>query len=376
MAIAPKTYTQLVRDQAAAVQGSASGLVDFSVGSVLRAFAEAVAQVALWLQGLILHLLAATRASTSRGVDLDSWMADYGLSREAAMPALGDVTFSRFSSSGEASVPLGSRVETLDGSQSYLVTLDTANTAWNGARQAYVMTPGVASVTVPVSGETPGAAGNAAAGAVSVIASSIPGVDTVVNAASFFSGSDPENDVAFRARFQLFIASLSRATKSAIAYAIASLEQNLTHVLVENETYDGAERRGHFYVIINDGTGTPTSETLDLVSAAIEEVRPVGITFGVFAPEIVDVDVALTIHLEQGADAVAVRAAVLLAIELHIDALGMGGAVRLTRIAQVAYSASTSIYNITGIGLNGATADVVANAKQLPRADVITVSAI
>jgi len=376
MALIPKTYTQLVREQATAVQGSASGLVDFSIGSILRALAEAVAQVALWLQGLILNLLAATRASTSRGADLDSWMADYGLSREAAMPALGDVTFSRFSGSGEASIPLNVRVETADGSESYLVALDTGNSSWVAARQAYVMGAGVTSVTVPVEAETPGASGNAAAGAVTIIASAVPGVDQVTNAASFFSGADPETDIAFRARFQLFIASLSLAVKPAVAYAIASLEQNLTHVLVENETYDGEARRGHFYVIVNDGTGSPTSETLSLVMAAIDRVRPVGITFGVFAPNIVDVNVGLSIHLSDTTDAAAVMAAVSLAVEQYIDALSMGGAVRLTRIAQVAYGASDLITNVTGVTLNSQTADVVASAKQLPRAGLITVTVV
>lgn len=376
MALVPKTYTDLVREQAAAVQGSGAGLIDFSVGSILRAIAEAVAQVALWLQGLALHLLAATRAATSRGPDLDSWMADYGLTREPAIAARGDVTFARFSSSAEAEVGLGASVETADGSQSFAVVKDTTNPRWNEARQAYVLPPGVASVTVPVVAATPGAAGNVASGTVTVLAGAMPGIDTVTNAASFFSGSDQETDVAFRARFQLFIASLSKATKSAIAFAIASLEQNLTHALVENETYDGEERRGHFYVIVDDGTGSPTSETLTLVAAAIEEVRPVGISFGVFGPEIVEVSVTLTITLLPGADVVTVKAAATLAIEQHIDSLGVGAPVRLTRIAQLAYDASAGVANVSDMKLNGTASDILINPKQRAVASTITAALI
>ncbi|MGH6951004.1 MAG: baseplate J/gp47 family protein [Vitreimonas sp.] len=369
-----RTFSQLVADQVAAVQGAAAGLVDFNVGSILRAFVEAVALVALWLQGLILALLAATRASTATGVDLDTWMADFGLTREAAFAARGDVTFSRFSTSGEALVSLGATVETVDGSQSFAVVVDTTNLAWSAVHQAYVMSPGVGQVTVPVVAVIPGAAGNVAAGVVTVLTGAMPGIDTVVNSASFFSGSDPESDAAFRARFHLFIASLSKATRAAVDYAIASLEQNLTHTLVENETYDGEVRRGHFYVIVDDGTGTPTSETLALVAAAIEQVRPVGISFGVFAPVIVPVTVSLAVKLVFGADATAVKAAVAGAIEQHIDGLVMGAAVNLTRIAQLAYDASPDVTNVTNIQLNGVAADIAVAAQQRPVLNVVTVA--
>jgi hypothetical protein len=66
------TFTELVSNIATAVQGSASALLDFTVGSVLRAIAEATAAVVLWLQAIILQVLTLTRASTSVGSDLDS----------------------------------------------------------------------------------------------------------------------------------------------------------------------------------------------------------------------------------------------------------------------------------------------------------------
>ncbi len=51
-------FTTLVRTMAASVQGSARILLDLTAGSVLRAILEANASVALWLQWLIVQVLA------------------------------------------------------------------------------------------------------------------------------------------------------------------------------------------------------------------------------------------------------------------------------------------------------------------------------
>ena len=90
-----KNFATLVADMSATVQGVGSQLVDVSVGSVLRAVIEANASLALWMQWLIMLVLSLTRASTSSGSDLDSWMADYGLTRLPGVAATGSVTFAR-----------------------------------------------------------------------------------------------------------------------------------------------------------------------------------------------------------------------------------------------------------------------------------------
>ena len=81
---------------AAAVEASATQLLDLTVGSTLRAVLEANASIGLWMQWLILLVLRTTRAATSNGADLDSWMADLTLTRLPAVAATGIVTFSRF----------------------------------------------------------------------------------------------------------------------------------------------------------------------------------------------------------------------------------------------------------------------------------------
>ena len=111
-----KSFSQVVQDMGAALQGSASALVDVSVGSVVRAIFEANAGIALWIQWLVLQVLSMTRASTSVGADLDTWMADFGLVRLPATPASGTATFSRYALGLPALVPVGTQLKTADGS--------------------------------------------------------------------------------------------------------------------------------------------------------------------------------------------------------------------------------------------------------------------
>ena len=264
-----RTFSSLVSSAAAAVQGAASQLVDLTVGSMLRAVLEANASIALWMQWLILEVLQMTRAATSNGTDLDSWMADFTLTRLPAVSANGIVTFSRFAPVSSALVPVGTTVRTADGSQSFNVIADTTNAAYSAAQGGYLLASGYASVDVPVTAATPGTAGNVQAGTVSLIVSALPGIDTVNNAAAFQGGLDAESDAALRARFQNFLSSRSRATTAAVAYAIASIQQGLAYTIQENVAPDGSVRMGCFIVTIDDGTGFPPSSLLTTVSSAV-----------------------------------------------------------------------------------------------------------
>ena len=90
---------------------------------------------------------------------------------------------------------------------------------------------------------------------------------------------DAEFDGAFRARFRNFINSRSRATPLAIAYAISSIQQGLSHTVQENQDPSGETRMGCFVVTVDDGSGTPSTPLLSTVQAAVDAVRPIGSVF-------------------------------------------------------------------------------------------------
>ena len=370
-----KGFRQLVEDMTAALQGSATAFVDVSVGSVIRAIFEANASIALWLQWLILQVLQTTRASTSSGSDLDSWMLDFGLARLAAVPSSGVVTFSRYTPSLSALVPVGSKVKSADGKVSFAVVRDTSISTWSPSGDGYVIPSGVAAADVPVVCSTAGAAGNVLAGTVNVIAASVPGVDQVVNANPFGNGIDAEDDDAFRSRFQGYLTSRSRATLGAINEAIVGVRQGLRFEIAENTDANGEPLPGSFLAIVDDGSGYPSTDLLSGVATAIEAVRPIGTVFAVLPPRVLTVNVSMSVELARGENASQDISAVQQSVADYLNGLGVGDTASVTRLAGQAYQASPKIQNVTGILLNGTSADVIPVPYTVIKAGQILVSA-
>lgn len=370
-----KDFSTIVRDAVTAMQASSSRALDLTIGSILRAVVESAAAVGLWLQGMIVALLATTRASTSTATDLDSWIADYGMSaRIAAIGATGNVTFARFTTTTAALIPVGQLLKTADGLQSFAVTVDTSNPAYSATQGGYVIAPGAASLTVPVAAVAGGIGGNVAAGQITTIAQPISYIDTATNAAAYTNGSNAETDAQLRLRFLAYIAGLSKATKVAVSYAIQAQAPAASYKIVENAQYGGTTDYGYFYVVVDDGTGSPTAGFLSTISNAIDVIRPLAIRFGVFGPILVAAPASMTAIITAGYDPVATKALIQAAVQAYINGLGLGNTLYYTRVLQVAYDASPGVVNITGLTVNGGTSDVVATAQQVIKAGTIVVS--
>jgi uncharacterized phage protein gp47/JayE len=371
-----KGFSTLVTGMSTAVQAKAAGLVDFTIGSILRAATEAFAQVALWLQGLVLGLLATTRASTSTGSDLDSFIADYGLTRLQAVAASGQVTLSRFTSSAPGFAAIGGLVSTGDGSQQFAIVADLSNPAYSSQRGGYVLDAGTSSVTVPVRASIAGAAGNVAAGAISLIVSEIDGIDTASNAAAFAGGQDAETDAAVRLRFRAYLRSLRTSNDGSIEYAVANVQAGLRFAIVRNKTYpEQRELGGYFFIAVDDGSGAPPQSLLNAVFDAVSAVRGCGIQFGVFGPSVVDVDASLTLNVNSATDYAPAVSAAYDAVVAYINAMTMAEqTLALTRIAQIAYDSYPAITNVTNVMINGVAADLALTAFQFPKARTVMVS--
>ena len=95
--------------------------------------------------------------------------------------------------------------------------------------------------------------------------------------------------------------------------------------------------------------------------AAVEAVRCAGITVGIIPPQIVSANVAMTLGsiVRQPITPTDVTAATNCAAGgLRQRAAGWVRLLPLSRLAQVAYDASPNIANVTGVTLNGGTADL------------------
>jgi hypothetical protein len=369
-----KTFATIVRDQATAIQAKATALVDFTTGSILLAVSQSNAAVVLWLQSLVLQVLALTRAATSNGADLDSWVGDYGLVRLGSTAAAGNVTFSRFTPTTSALVPIGTRVQTSDFTQTFAVVLDTTNPAYSASQGGYIIPATVSSVTVPVAALAASSGSNVQANTVSLILDAMIGVDTVNNSAAFTGGTDGESDGALRTRFVAYLASLARGTVAAIGYAISNVQLGIAYSILENVNHALVSAPGNLTIIVDDGTGSPPAELLTNVYLAVDLYRAAGITFSVFAPNIISVNFSAIVTVKSGYDPEAVKGAVGQVVTDYLNTVAIGTSVSYNRLIQVAFDASPGVASLTSVILNGGATDVAITAVQVAKAGTVAIS--
>jgi uncharacterized phage protein gp47/JayE len=372
-----RSFSAIVQSIAAGVQGRASSLLNFAIGSTLRAVAEGFAAVALWLQTLILQLLLTTRAATSTGADLDTFVGDFGVTRLGAQAASGQVTYSRLSASTSTPfIPVGATINTADGTQTFAVSIDPANAAYSASLGGYTMPSMTTALTVPVVASVAGSGGNIAANSLTTSTTPITGIDLVTNSAGFTNGADAESDPALRVRFQAFILGLARGDHYVLAYAIKSLAVNVEYSLVENYTYGGVYQPGFYYVVCDDGSGTPSAAFVNSVSAAVQSVRPLTAQAAVFATVPVSANVSMTLTTGAGyahADVVALVAA---SIGSGLASLTQGAGLQYGELYNWAFSVAgvTGVNSVLLNSLSGDAASIAPNPKNTIIPGVIVVS--
>lgn len=380
-----QSFSTIVTNTIAGIQGRAAKLINFKDGSTLRAIVEGFAGLFLWFQGLVLKVLQASRLSTSVGVDVDTFAADFmptvGTSNGVVSPRLGaqaasgQVTFARFTAAPascfipaasaitadgtitNAGVSKAATVQTNDGQSTFVVTADTTFATYSATLGGYTLPADIASIIVPVQALVPGVAGNAVAGSVSVMTSPITGIDTVTNVAAFINGADQESDGALKTRFADYIIGLSRGDYYGLQSSIKGAKVTVQWTLTEFYNYDGSYRPGYFFVVADDGSGSPTAAFLQTITNAANAVRPLGTQCGVFAPVVLTANVEMQITTALGYDHNTVVAQVQALIALNINSLGLGNPLPYSILSAWAY-AVPGVTQVAGVTLNNGNGDI------------------
>jgi uncharacterized phage protein gp47/JayE len=296
------------------------------------------------------------------------------LTRLPAVPAVGAVTFSRYTATSTSLVLAGALVRTGDGTLTFAIASDTTNSVWSAELDGYCMNPGVASISVPIVAQTAGGGSNVLANTISLIATAMPGVDLVTNPTATHDGLDAEGDAAFRARFQNYLQSLSRATIDAVGYSISSTQQGLEFAIAENVDTGGLGRMGSFVITVDDGSGYPPSSLLSTIYASVDSVRPIGSIFAVQPPIVTLANVTMAIILASTNSNANLILAVTSVITSYINSLTIGEALPITRLAQVAYDANSAVINVTLVQINGSVADLVPGSAGIIKAGSVSVN--
>ena len=369
-----RSFTVIVQNLVAGIQGRASSLIDFSDGSPLRAISESVAGVGLWLQAFAANIWTAARLATATGSDVDTFVQDFGLTRLGAAFATGTLTYTRFSPAASSPfVPVGATVQTSDGSQTIIVIADTTNANFSAALNGYSMPAAATNLTVTAQATTPGVVGNIAAATATVMTTPVTGVDQVSNSLAFVGGQLAETDAALKARFVLFILGLSKGNSYGIESALANLNVAIAYTITDQQTYGGVAAPGYFYVVVDDGSGDPSSQFLSNASNAINAARPLGVNYSVFAPRPYSANINVTLTTAAGYLHSAVVTQVQTVLTANILALGLGAGLPYSLIAAWCFSVP-GVVNASALTLNGGTADIAPNNQIRVMPGTITVS--
>jgi uncharacterized phage protein gp47/JayE len=382
-----KTFDEIVNQMTTAIQAAAKvnlqKIINLTPGSVTLAEVESVAGVTLWLQGQIVKLLAISRLSTcgapgaSYSPDVDSFIADYNLTRLPAVYSTGNVVVSRFSSTNQAVVLLGQQFKSSTTGLVFFAIADSSNPYYVPSLSSYVIPSGISTINVLVQCNTIGSSGNVASGSIDTIVNPIIYIDTVTNAVPFDNGSNEETDDEVKARFVLYINGLSKATITAIEAALAGLQENIEYNVVENIDYHtDTARLGYFYAVIDDGSGDPPDSLMTVAYNVLNATRGLTIFFEVYRPVIVDATVTATISVPLGTDTDSLILSVTNALKEYIASLQIGETFYYSKIEYICYSVAPDvIVNVHNVSLNGGTSDLAITSKEKIIAETVTILA-
>jgi len=373
-------------------------------GDPLLALMQAVSAQLVFIQAQIQLVNAVARAQTSAGTDLDTFYGQFNFTRLPGTMPTGNEVFTKLTPAvGDVLIPAGTIVQTPGGAIQYQVVADSAQPTWSSSQDAYILRPGETSLTATVQALVSGSAQNVAAGQLTQIASSLSGIDEATNPNPISNGVDPESDSAFSARFVLYLNSLSKAIEAAIVETIVSTQQGLSYLLIENENFYGSPyafyddqtyldgglpyrpgpsfppqliiQPGIFLVVVDDGSGNPPDSLILALQQAVNAVRGFTIQYRVMGPTVIKANVSMTLTVAGTAVRQDVIGAVATALETFLDALPLGTLlVPRTRLAQVAYDASASVLNVTGITINGQRVDLSLTKLQVCKAGAVAVN--
>lgn len=279
-------------------------------------------------------------AQTSWGEYLENIAEEHGVFRRSAVRAIGTVTVT-----GTGTVSQGALFQTQDGTE-FSATSTVKVTA---------------SADVPVQAVEYGSKGNVAAGAITIIPMSIPGITRVTNAKATYDGFDEETDEELRERllFKVRMPATSGNMNDYIEWGTSV--EGVGHITVV-PLWNG---NGTVKLLVTDSNGQPASpELLARVTEKVESMHPIGATVSVIAPSVLGLTVALT-PTKGGGDAAAIKK-VLNAYFLSRQYTEKK--VSYAKVGQliIENADTTQVEDYDNLTINGATANVGVDTDQIP----------
>ena len=179
----------------------------------------------------------------------------------------------------------------------------------------------------------PGAAGNAAPGAVRFLTACPVAVTAVTNPSAFTGGCDSEDDGSFRARILESYQRLPNGANTAWYEATAMSYPGVTAA----KAVGRAEGPGTVNVYVTGEKGLPDQALLEGLQAELQEKREIAVTVKVLAPTARTVNVAVAVAPKEGADKAAVLESARRAVADFFGGRLLGRAVLLAELGNRLY---------------------------------------
>lgn len=227
-----------------------------------------------------------------------------------------------------------------------------------------------------------GVAYNVGVGAITLLLSPAAGVSSVSNDAAASGGTEPEDDASLRQRILNGFQGAGAGT--AADYQRWALSRPGVGKVFVTPIYAGP---GTVQVVVMTSTGAPVASTviadvqsyLDPTPGQGAGRAPIGATVTVQTPTAVAVSVVAVLTLRSGytldgtGGTIAVRQAVTDALNVYFRALNVGETVVYEHVKAQLFQA-TGVFSISGVTINGGTADVGATSSPPQVATLGTVS--
>jgi uncharacterized phage protein gp47/JayE len=347
------------------------------IGDPLEGLANATAANAMYLQFQAQQTVFFARLQTCFGPDVDSFCMQFNFPREGAQYASGQVTLAvPLPVVTQLVIPIGTIIQTTGSTVQYQLVADTGQAAYNVGLQAYVLASGgPTSITASVQALVPGSASNVQIGQLVNYGTSSYGFTSVTNLAPIINGADAEADAAYKARFEEYIQSLSKATYLAILVTCQTVFPDFTYTILNNTTPFNTIVPGWFTVIANNPGETVTSPQLAALLLAVQNVRAFTIECSVIAAIPVRPNINLNVSVLPNTVLSTVEAAVQTAIIGYVNSLPTNAKLYLSDLVNVAFSASTLITSVewSSVTINGQPVDFQPAIFHVVQANVNTV---
>ena len=206
-----------------------------------------------------------------------------------------------------------------------------------------------------------GAKGNVAAGAITIIPMSIPGITRVTNAKATYDGFDEETDDELRER--LLFKVRQPATSGNINDYIewGTSVEGVGHITVV-PLWNG---NGTVKLLVTDSNGQPASpDLLSRVTEKVESMHPIGADVSVIAPSVLGLTIALT-PTKGGGDADAIKKVL---NKYFLSKQYTEKKVSYAKVGQliIENADTTQVEDYDNLTINGATANIGVDTDQIP----------